>query len=106
MVNTIKYDYAQYKQDIANTIAAKTGTRKVTCLKDPGNGEHFDNSNKRIDGDLDNILTTKTGVCRHYALLMTGMLRSVDIPCKYVEGSMRTSKIIEGFSDDGWAPHT
>lgn len=34
--------------------------------------------------DLDDILETRKGVCSDISALMTGMLRSVGIPCKYV----------------------
>lgn len=35
---------------------------------------------------LDNILSTKKGICLDYAALMTGMLRSQGVPCKMVTG--------------------
>ena len=35
---------------------------------------------------LDTVLEKKTGICFDYAALMTGMLRSQDIPCKLVVG--------------------
>jgi len=93
VASTIKYDY----QKAAEIEAAKNNTRKSTCFADPVNGEHYDNSDKRIAGDLDDILTVKTGVCTDYAALMTGMLRSLGIPCKYVSGTL--------FSDGNWAAH-
>lgn len=55
--------------------------------------------------DLDQILAKKTGVCAHYAILMTGMLRSLGIPCQYVTGSAYNGVIIKDYSDDGWGPH-
>ena len=36
--------------------------------------------------DLDAVLSSKTGICFDYASLMTGMLRSLGIPCKLVVG--------------------
>ncbi len=36
--------------------------------------------------DLDEVLSAKTGICFDYASLMTGMLRSLGIPCKLVVG--------------------
>lgn len=36
--------------------------------------------------DLDRVLETKMGICFDYAALMTGMLRSLGIPCKLVVG--------------------
>ena len=35
---------------------------------------------------LDTVLEEKTGICFDYAALMTGMLRSQDVPCKLVVG--------------------
>lgn len=35
---------------------------------------------------LDTVLAKKTGICFDYAALMTGMLRSQDVPCKLVVG--------------------
>jgi transglutaminase/protease-like cytokinesis protein 3 len=35
---------------------------------------------------LDTVLATKTGICFDYAALMTGMLRSQEVPCKLVVG--------------------
>jgi len=36
--------------------------------------------------DLDQVLAEKKGICFDYAALMTGMLRSQEIPCKLVVG--------------------
>ena len=36
--------------------------------------------------DLDDVLERKSGICFDYAALMTGMLRSLGIPCKLVVG--------------------
>ncbi|MEA4934636.1 MAG: transglutaminase-like domain-containing protein [Lawsonibacter sp.] len=35
---------------------------------------------------LDTVLAKKTGICFDYAALMTGMLRSQDVPCKLIVG--------------------
>ena len=35
---------------------------------------------------LDTVLANKTGICFDYAALMTGMLRSQNVPCKLVVG--------------------
>ena len=35
---------------------------------------------------LDDVLAAKKGICFDYAALMTGMLRSQDVPCKLVVG--------------------
>lgn len=40
---------------------------------------------------LDETLESKTGICFDYAALMTGMLRSQDIPCKLVVGYAGTT---------------
>ena len=56
--------------------------------------------------NLDYILTHKTGVCAHYAALMTGMLRSLGIPCKYVGGRMYTGKKNDNDGGrPGWVGH-
>lgn len=36
--------------------------------------------------DLDEVLTSRKGICFDYAALMAGMLRSLDVPCKLVIG--------------------
>lgn len=36
--------------------------------------------------DLDSILKSRKGICFDYAALMTGMLRSLNVPCKLVVG--------------------
>lgn len=40
---------------------------------------------------LDNVLAAKKGICFDYASLMTGMLRSLGVPCKLVVGYAGTS---------------
>ncbi len=40
---------------------------------------------------LDNVLSSKTGICFDYAALMTGMLRSQGVPCKLVVGYAGTA---------------
>ncbi|MBD5133267.1 MAG: transglutaminase domain-containing protein [Clostridiales bacterium] len=40
---------------------------------------------------LDDVLAKKTGICFDYASLMTGMLRSLGVPCKLVVGYAGTS---------------
>lgn len=89
VASNIKYDYEQYNKSVADRIA--------------GIPLYLDERNKYMN--LDDILTSKSGVCRHYAALMTGMLRSLGIPCKYAGGSVYTGKIIEGYSDYGWEGH-
>jgi transglutaminase-like putative cysteine protease len=41
--------------------------------------------------DLDEVLSTKKGICFDYAALMTGMLRSQGIPCKLIFGYAGTT---------------
>lgn len=47
--------------------------------------------NRFVPYDLnpDHILANKKGVCEHYAALMTAMLRSVGVPCRFVIGSAK-----------------
>lgn len=40
---------------------------------------------------LDSVLANKTGICFDYAALMTGMLRSQNVPCKLVVGYAGTA---------------
>lgn len=85
------------------------------CEEDPVNGRHTvppgeEELERRAYTDqqqlsLDLILTRGTGVCAHYAALMTGMLRSLGVPCKFVGGKAYSGKIIKGFSPDGWGGH-
>jgi transglutaminase-like putative cysteine protease len=42
-------------------------------------------------GMLDTVLEKKTGICFDYAALMTGMLRSQNVPCKLVVGYAGTA---------------
>ena len=54
---------------------------------------------------LDNVLSTKKGICFDYAALMTGMLRSQGIPCKMVFGYASTTYhawISVWTEDTGW----
>lgn len=46
----------------------------------------------------DHILETQKGVCEHYAVLMTAMLRSIGVPCKYVTGQANNG-------DGNWGGH-
>lgn len=119
VAKTIKYDRALYKKDIAEKIEQKKQeaaldagiiTEPVECWEDPVNGQHLlppENTDEVRDLDLDKILTSRSGVCRHYAALMTGMLRSVGVPCKYVSGEMYSGKVIKGYNDrrPGWVGH-
>lgn len=96
--STIKYDYALRDEAIAYTIENKENP-DVNTLTD----RFQDGARDYLV--LDDILTSKSGVCEDFATLMVGMLRSLGIPCKYVSGDAYTGNVIEGFSDDGWAPH-
>ena len=54
---------------------------------------------------LDEVLETKKGICFDYAALMTGMLRSQNIPCKLVVGYANKSYhawISVWSADKGW----
>jgi len=54
---------------------------------------------------LDDVLTSKKGICFDYAALMTAMLRSEDVPCKLVVGYAGTAyhAWISVYSpDQGW----
>lgn len=49
------------------------------------------------DFNLDHILSSGKALCDQYAILTAGMLRSLGLPCKVAEGSIKTS--------DGWQGH-
>ena len=54
---------------------------------------------------LDEVLKTKKGICFDYAALMTGMLRSQNVPCKLVVGYAGTAYhawISVWTEDSGW----
>ena len=56
-----------------------------------GSSELFpDHEDPYYDNNLDRILAAESGVCRHYAWLMTGMLRSVGVACQYIDGTVRS----------------
>ena len=86
VTSNIKYD----KQLSAALTACETRTGK-TCNSDP-NGRHITpDPDYAVDYfDLDKILTSKSGVCTHYAVLTVGMLRSVGIPCRAVSGQVNS----------------
>lgn len=123
VANNITYDHALYEDDIkteiAKNMARKNGTYKDpgsfegTCMdfKNPNNSNHWDISDATIqkidDLNPDRTLANRKGVCRHYAALMTAMLRSLGIECKYVSGDVHDGKIIKGYNDDnpGWMLH-
>ncbi len=71
--STIKYDYALVAAEDAKEAAGEA------------------NVGSDRDLILDHILTSKIGVCEHFAILMAGMLRSLGIPCKVVSGELTTS---------------
>jgi transglutaminase-like putative cysteine protease len=55
--------------------------------------------------DLDEVLRTRKGICFDYAALMTGMLRSQNIPCKLIVGYAGSSYhawISVWSPDSGW----
>ncbi len=84
VANTVKYDYTLYNTENAREAA----------------GESIPHVEGERDLMLDDILTSKTGVCEHYAVLMAGMLRSLGIPCKVVHGGVPKSD--GGSEGHGW----
>ncbi|MBD5097993.1 MAG: hypothetical protein HDT35_00245 [Clostridiales bacterium] len=75
--STITYDHEMYNNDKAIEATGAQAPER--------------------DLDPDSILASKKGVCEHYAVLMAAMLRSVGVPCKYVDGWMKNT--------DGWERH-
>jgi len=55
---------------------------------------------------LDNVLSSKTGICFDYAALMAGMLRSQGVPCKLITGYVSSGGyhawINVWTEEDGW----
>lgn len=90
----IKYDNKEWDR-IQKSAKNKTPATSVSCLIDEKNGTHLKTPDPKEDGyknqdqlDLDLIMTKKTGVCAHMAVLTAGMLRSVGIPCKVIDGTI------------------
>lgn len=79
----IKYDNAKY----ARIESVRNGTYKSPedCFNDPNSNNHWDCSGDNYT-ELSSTMATKSGVCEDYARLMTAMLRSLGIQCKYVHG--------------------
>lgn len=94
ITNNIKYDHA-----LANSIQACENAANSTCSLDNPNGRHttLAPSDALDYYDLDKILTNKSGVCVHYAVLTVGMLRSVGVPCRTVTGL--------GYGNGEWYGH-
>lgn len=81
--SNIKYDYA-----MKNRIDTIHEVFEPTCMSStPNSNRHWDAT---VDDNLgtDRILAAKSGVCQHYATLMTAMLRSLGVECKYVSGTV------------------
>lgn len=95
VANNISYDNQECARRIAVVIEKNAGT--------------YVNESEPSSSDLepDNILTSRKGVCQHYAILMAAMLRSLGIPCKVVSGDVYTGERIKGYNDDnpGWMGH-
>lgn len=95
VANNISYDNQESARRIAVVIEKNAGT--------------YVNESEPSSSDLepDNILTSRKGVCQHYAILMAAMLRSLGIPCKVVSGDVYTGERIKGYNDDnpGWMGH-
>lgn len=71
VAKTVTYDWTLYNREKARIKAGETALYVY--------GER--------DLNPDNILANRKGVCLHYAVLMTAMLRSVGVPCKLVSGT-------------------
>ena len=74
---TIQYDYA-----LAEEIMEYNNSRHKGLFKD-GAREYL---------VLDDILTSRSGVCEDYAKLTVGMLRSLGVPCKVAGGTATNSR--------------
>ena len=94
VTNNIKYD-----QTLANSIQAYENATGDACSSRNPDGRHttLAPSDALDYYDLDKILTNKTGVCVHYAILTVGMLRSVGVPCRTAAG--------EAYLNNEWIGH-
>jgi transglutaminase-like putative cysteine protease len=55
----------------------------------------------RVDSPIDHAIETRKGVCQDFAHIMTALVRSVRMPCRYVSGYLHYSKLDEYRSADG-----
>lgn len=88
VASNIKYDYALFE----NHSSFPSNEKDYNYYTNP-----------------DRILAAKSGVCEHFAVLMTAMLRSIGVECKYVEGFMKfngsttfTEGSLKGFAAHAW----
>ena len=81
VAGTIQYDFDLRDSNLASEAA----------------GENMAIVVGQRDFDLDHILASGKALCDQYAILTAGMLRSLGLPCKVVEGSIKTP--------DGWQGH-
>lgn len=78
VASNIKYDYALF-ENITARKTADPGKRPPSLF--PSNEKDYN-----YYTNPDRILAAKSGVCEHYAALMTAMLRSLGVECKCVGG--------------------
>lgn len=81
VAGTIQYDFDLCNSNLA---AEEAGENMVIVV-----GQR--------DFNLDHILTSGKALCDQYAILAAGMLRSLGLPCKVVDGSLKIS--------GGWQGH-
>ena len=94
------------------TKNCKTDAEKITAVFNwvsNRNNIRYNNalvnkSDPDFDYDLDAILAAGSGVCRHYAALMAGMLRSVGVECQCVVGDIYNPGS-KNANAEGWAGH-
>lgn len=77
--SNIKYDYAEAAR------LSNGNKQPETCAQNPSSSNHWDYSGNNYT-ELNDTMSTKSGVCEHYAILTTAMLRSVGVQCRYVGG--------------------
>ena len=81
------YSNITYDNKLYNEIMAwNAQITKDSTDDDAVNSNRLFKDGARMLLDLDNILTSRSGVCEDKAALMAGMLRSIGIPCKVVSG--------------------
>lgn len=80
VAGSMKYDYKLYNEMESHRVACEAAREKGEPEPEPSRDFH------QGYVQLDDVLASDVGICVDYAHLMAGMLRSLGIPCKYVEG--------------------
>lgn len=104
VAKNIKYDHELF-DELSAWETRDRSKDPPSCAEDEANGVHTLPPDRETLGytdqnhfDLDVVLTRGTGFCAHYAILTAAMIRSLGLPCKVVEGTLR-------LLDGSWPNH-